>query len=190
LRACDSSSTTPWARRLAGSKGRLGLSSLYSSRCTNSRVLQWFVHLDAARRASFLRPLWESRCRRDIDPVFRRELHLESTLAAAASNRAGKGANRAEAPTRAGQVHARAAVSFRAGLGAARAARRASSTRTRHNENLLISQRRAARPHSRVLPRGLGRRIRPAVLFDLEPGVIGALALSRRSASSFYRGTS
>ena len=51
MRACGHSSTTPWARRSAGSKVRLGLSSLYSSICTNPRVIQWFVHLDAVRRA-------------------------------------------------------------------------------------------------------------------------------------------
>jgi hypothetical protein len=32
--------------------------------------------------------------------------------------------------------------------------------RTRHNENLLIPQRRAARPHQRALPRGPGRQVR------------------------------
>jgi hypothetical protein len=32
--------------------------------------------------------------------------------------------------------------------------------RTRHNENLLIPQRRAARPRQRVLPRGQGRQVR------------------------------
>ena len=37
---------------IGGIKGALGLSSLYSSICTNPRVLQWFVHLDAVRRAS------------------------------------------------------------------------------------------------------------------------------------------
>jgi hypothetical protein len=67
----------PWERRLAGSKVRLGLSSSFSFICTNPCILQWFVHLDAARRASFPRPLWESRCRRDTGPVLRRAARVK-----------------------------------------------------------------------------------------------------------------
>jgi hypothetical protein len=50
------------------------------------------------------------------------KLHLENTIAAAASIRAGQRATRGTAPTRTGQGHARAAAPFRAGKGAARAA--------------------------------------------------------------------
>jgi hypothetical protein len=53
------------------------LSSLYSSICTNPRVLQWFVQLDAVRRASFSRPLWESRCPRDKGSVLRRAARVK-----------------------------------------------------------------------------------------------------------------
>jgi hypothetical protein len=53
------------------------LSSLYSCICTNSRVLQWFLHLDAVRRASFSRPLWESRCHNDTGSVLRRAARVK-----------------------------------------------------------------------------------------------------------------
>jgi hypothetical protein len=53
------------------------------------------------------------------------ELHLQNTLAAAASCRSGQDAARVAASTRAGQGRARAAAPFRAREGAARAAHRA-----------------------------------------------------------------
>jgi hypothetical protein len=57
--------------------------------------------------------------------------------------------------------------------------------RTRHNENLIIPHRRAARPHLRFCHEASGGKcVQSVVLFDLEPGVIGSITLCRRSASS------
>jgi len=89
------------------------------------------------------------------------ELHLENTLAAAASCRAGQDAARVAASTRAGQGRARAAAPFRAREGAARAAHRAVQAqvqpRTPHNENLLISIPRRVNPQPLFLSHSLYR---------------------------------
>ena len=52
MRALGHSSTTPWERRFEESKVRLGLLIFHSCMYTNPRVLQWFVNLDAVRRAA------------------------------------------------------------------------------------------------------------------------------------------
>jgi hypothetical protein len=60
--------------------------------------------------------------------------------------------------------------------------------RTRHNENQLIPQRRAAQTHQLVFHEASGGKYVPhAVLFDLDPVVIGDVTLSRRLAISFAR---
>ena len=61
-----------WARRFMGAKVRLSLPILYSSLCTNPRVLQRFVPpMMPSVAYSFPRPLWESKCRRDTCLVLR-----------------------------------------------------------------------------------------------------------------------
>jgi hypothetical protein len=62
--------------------------------------------------------------------------------------------------------------------------------RHRRQRRILRRQRSAPRPHQRIYHKAVdGKYVLCAVLFELEPGVIGAVTLSRRSASSSARTT-